>query len=90
MLILGIDQRQHVGQRRPGADRQQQLVRLVGNDRIKRRHVEHGIGREHMADGALTAMTENFEGLLVGERSLHHLLDVSRIAYFENIHQSPA
>jgi hypothetical protein len=35
-------------------------------------------------------VTDDFEGLLVGKRGLHHLLDVGRIAYLENIHQSPA
>ena len=74
LLVLGIDQRQHVGERRAGLDRDDQLVRLVGGDGIERREVEHGIGRHRLADPALGAMTDDLERLLIGDRRAHHLL----------------
>ena len=45
LLVLGIDQRQHVGERCARLHRDDQFVRLVGGDGIERRQVEHGIGR---------------------------------------------
>ncbi|MGX0997575.1 hypothetical protein AB7M38_004867 [Bradyrhizobium diazoefficiens] len=86
MLVLGIDQRQHVGQRRTGLKRHDQLVGLVGGDGIERGDVEHGVGRHRVANAALAAMTDDLERLLVGNRRAHHLFDVFGVSDLERIH----
>ena len=76
LLVLGIDQRLHVRERRAGLHRDDQLVRLVGGDGIQRRYVEHGVGGHRLADLPPRAMADDFERLLAGDRRAHHLLDV--------------
>ncbi|MGY4414534.1 hypothetical protein ACVWW4_006270 [Bradyrhizobium sp. LB7.1] len=86
LLVLGIDQRQHVGQRRPGLERDNEFVGLVGGDGIQRGDVEHGVGRHRMTDAALAAMTDDLERLLIGNRRAHHLFDVFGVSNPERIH----
>ena len=86
LLVLGIDQRLHVGERGAGLHRDDQLVRLVGGDGVERGHIEHGIGRHRMADRALGAMADDLQRLVVGDRRAHHLFDVLGVSYLESIH----
>ena len=53
LLVPGIDQRLHVGERRTRLERDNQFVRLIGIDRVQRRQVEQRIGRHRLADAAL-------------------------------------
>ncbi len=50
LLVLGIDQREHVRKRRACLDGDDQFVRLVGCHGVERRQVEHRIGRHRLAD----------------------------------------
>ena len=86
LLVLGIDQRLHVGKRRAGLHRDDQLVRLVGRDGVQRRQIEHRIGRHRLADRALGAMADDLQRLLAGDRRAHHLFDVLGVTYFQGVH----
>ena len=86
LLVLGVDQRLHVGERRAGLHRDDQLVRLIGGDRIQRRQVEHGVGRHRLADLPPRAMADDLQRLLAGDRRPHHLLDVLGVTYLESVH----
>ena len=86
LLVLGIDQRLHVGQRRACLHRDDQFVRLVGGDGVQRREIEHRVGRHRMADRALGAMADDLQRLLAGDRRAHHLFDVFGVSYLERIH----
>ena len=88
LLVLGIDQRLHVGERGTRLHRDDQLVRLVGGDGVQRRQVEHGVGRHRMADRALGAMADDLQRLLAGDRRAHHLFDVLGVTYLESVHGS--
>ena len=85
LLVLGVDQRHHVGQRRAGLHRDDQLVRLVGGDGVERRQVEHRIGRHRLADLALGAMADDLERLLGGDRRPHRLLDIAGVSYLQDV-----
>jgi hypothetical protein len=86
LLVLGVDQRQHVGERRAGLRGDDQFVRLIGRHRVQIRQIEQRIGRHRLADQPLGAMADDLQRLLAGNRRAHHLLDVPGITYFESIH----
>ena len=86
LLIPGIDQRLHVGERGAGLYGDDQLVRLIGRHRIEIRQVEQRIGRHRLADPPLGAMADDFQRLLAGDRRAHHLLDIPGVSYFQGIH----
>ncbi len=86
LLIFGVDQRQHVGERRARLDGDDQLVRFIGRHRIQRRQIEQRIGRHWLADQPPGAMADDFQRLVAGNRRAHHLLDILGIAYFESVH----
>ena len=86
LLVFGIDQRLHVGERRAGLHGDDQFVRFIGRDRVQRRQIEQRIGRHRLADLALGAMADDLQRLLAGDRRAHHLLDILGVTYFESIH----
>jgi hypothetical protein len=86
LLVLGIDQRQHVGDGRAGLYGEDQLVRLVGRHGIQRRQIEQRIGRHGLSDHALATMANNFQRLLAGNRRTYCLLDVLSVSDFQNVH----
>ena len=87
LLVLGIDQRQHVVERRAGLDGDDQFVGLIGRHRIQRRQIEQRIGRHRLPDRALGAMTDDLQRLLGGNRRPHRVLDVLGIAGFQGVHE---
>jgi hypothetical protein len=87
LLVLGIDQRQHVGERGAGLKGHDQLIGLVGGDGIQRGDVEHRVGRHRVANAALAAMADDLERLLIGNRRAHHLFDVFGVSDLERIHE---
>ena len=86
LLVLGIDQRQHVSQRRAGLERDDQFVGLVGGNGIERGDVEHGVGRHRVSNATLGSVTDDLERLLIGNRRAHHLFDVFGVSDLERIH----
>jgi hypothetical protein len=81
LLVLGVDQRFDIGERRTGLHRDDQLVRFIGGNRVERREIEHRIGRHRLADPAFRAVSDDLERLIVGDRRAHHLLDVPGVTY---------
>ncbi len=88
-LIPGIDQRQHVGERRARLHGDDQFVRLICRHRIQSRQVEQRIGRHRLADQPLGAMADDFQRLFAGKRGAHNLLDIRRVTYFQCVHDCP-
>jgi len=86
LLVFGIDQRLDVGERRAGLQRDDQLVRLIGHDRIERRKVEQRIGRHRLADQPLGAVADDFQRLLAGNCRAHRVLDIFGVAYLQGVH----
>ena len=86
LLIFGIDQRQHIGERRAGLDGDDQFVRFIGLHRMERRQIEQRIGRHRLADQPLGAVADDFQRLFAGERGAHHLLDIRCVTYFQGVH----
>ncbi len=88
LLVFRIDQRLHVGERRAGLHRDDQLVRFIGGDRVQFGKIEQRIGRHRLADQALGAMTDDFQRLVARDRRAHHLFDVGGVTYFGGVHRN--
>src|SRR5262249_1931499 len=76
----------HIGKWRAGLHGDDQLVRLIGDDRVQRGEIDHRVGRHRMADSSPGTMADDLERLLGGDRCPHHLLDVFSISYLPDVY----
>ena len=86
LLVLGVEQRHDVRERRAGLHRDDQLVRLIGGHGVQRRQVEHGVGRHHLADQPLRSMANDLKRLLAGNGRPNRLFDVLGVCYSRIVH----
>ena len=80
-----VQQRLDLGERRAGARREHQLLRLVKRDAGEAGEIERQIGLARPADRALGALPGQFQRLIVAERPAHGFLDFLRVAGFERV-----
>ena len=71
LLAVGRDQRFDLGERRAGARRQHQFLRLVERDAAEPGQIEREIGLRRPADGPLGALAGHLQRLALGQRPLH-------------------
>ena len=85
LLAARGDERLDLGNRRPGARREHQLLRLVQRHAGEPGQIKGQIGLRRPADRALGAVADDLQRLALTERPLHGVLDIFGVARFEGV-----
>ena len=83
LLVVLVQQRLDLGQRRAGFGREHQFFRLVQRDAGKPRQIERQVGLARPAEPALGALPRHLQRLVVAERPAHGVLDLLGVAGFQ-------